>query len=97
MTDIEKLLKLFDEKTLTRRKNASPIYSSGVERALWHLLERWKEKLPPLNEDFHKTFRQTDVTDNEHIDMAIWHLLQESTWFWEIFDKVVNENKEERP
>jgi hypothetical protein len=81
---IERLLKLYDEAT--KDKNIP------AERALWHLLNRWKDKLPELDERFHKNFRQCDVTDDGSTDMAIWQLLYAARIFWDIFEQVQDEN-----
>jgi len=73
-----RLLKLFDEKTYNHTGK-----NHYAERALFHLLEKWKDRLPPLNHYFHKAFRQVDVTDDGNTDMAIWCLLNQSKLFWE--------------
>lgn len=57
------------------------------DRALWHLLKKNSACLPDPDERFHKTFRQADVTGSGHEDMAIWHLLQCSPLFWDLFNK----------
>jgi len=62
--------------------------SSNIERALYHILKENQAILPPLNDRFHKTFRQVDVTDSPHVDMVIWHLLNESALFWTILERV---------
>lgn len=56
--------------------------------ALLHLLRQHKDEMPALDYRFHKAFRQTDVTDSGHVDMAIWHLISASDIFWECFDRV---------
>ena len=56
MTKIEHLLKLFDEESLNDRTE-----THYVDRALFHLLNKWRDVLPELDYGFHKTFRQSDV------------------------------------
>jgi hypothetical protein len=72
---LNRLLELLDEKTKDGKNPA--------DRALWHLLLQWKDKLPKLDYYFHKAFRQLDVTSDGHTDMAIWCLLHRSELFWE--------------
>lgn len=57
-----------------------------VERALWNLLCHAREELPVLDDYFHKSFRQVDVTSSGALDMALWNLLSASELFWECFD-----------
>ena len=57
------------------------------------LLKHWEDKLPILDDYFHKAFRQTDVTDEGYIDIAIWSLLNDSTLFWRLFERVQGEKK----
>jgi hypothetical protein len=78
MKKIDQLLALMDGQT------SWPDHPG--ERALWHLLSQWKDRLPELDGYFHKAFRQTDVTDDGHTDMAIWCLLQDAPIFWELFN-----------
>ena len=57
------------------------------ERALWHLLSLYKDRLPIFDGYFHKAFRQADVTDSGHSDMAVWNLLNSGVpIFWKLFD-----------
>jgi len=79
---LERLFKLFNEETITK---------SGQCRALYVLLEMYKNVLPEIDDYFQKAFRQTDVTDNGKLDMVFWHLMNGNTTFWHIFDCVVNE------
>lgn len=63
---------------------------SNVDRALYNLLTRFEDELPPLNNYFHKAFRQIDCVDTRaggYMDMAIWFLLNESELFWELFEE----------
>lgn len=85
MKKIDKLLKLLNEETINGNKPS--------DRTLFHLLSHWKDVLPKLDNYFHKAFRQTDVTESGHIDMAIWYLLNESILFWEIFERVQDRKK----
>ena len=62
------------------------------DKALYHLLARWENELPELNDYFHKSFRQVDNVDlgnGGHTDMAIWHLLGQSHLFWRLFEEAV--------
>ena len=68
--------------------------SKPVDKALWHLLKRHEEKLPALDGYFHKAFRQIDVCDTAHDDMAIWHLLQSSHLFWSVFEQLTSESSD---
>lgn len=79
----EKLLKAYDGLTKNDLRYEN-------ERALFRLLNGFKKEITGLIEAdpsgfwFHKAFRQTDVTGNGDIDMAIWHLLQKASLFWQI-------------
>lgn len=62
--------------------------ATRADSILLLMLKRWEDEIPEYNEVFfHKQFRQTDVVDNENgqgeMDMVIWHLLHESSLFWE--------------
>lgn len=59
----------------------------GADRALFILLNKNRDKLPALDDYFHKAFRQIDVTDSGTTDMVIWHLLGGSELFWKCFDR----------
>ncbi len=62
----------------------------NADRALFHLLDRFREDLPPLDGYFHKCFRQCDVLDlghGGHIDAAVHSLLYEADLFWRLFEK----------
>lgn len=70
----------------------------SLERGLYLLLKAFADDLPEINGYFHKSFRQTDVIDiGDHgaIDMAIWHLLQESEIFWRVFGRFDGVDREE--
>lgn len=71
---IRKFLELFDKRTRSS--------GSHVCRALYNVLLKYEDCLPDIDDYFHKSFRQTDVTDNAKIDLAIWHLLHISDDFW---------------
>lgn len=66
---------------------------AGKERALWNLLKANEKNISGLIEQdatgysFHKSFRQLDICDSGHTDMAIWELLSEATLFWEMLEK----------
>ena len=91
---IKELLELLEKETqhvsafTTTTNDGKP-----SDRALWHLLKQWESKLPELDDYFHKAFRQVDVTDDGHTDMAIWNLLSDSTLFWRLFERVQEEKK----
>ena len=76
---IAKLLERMDKETKE---------DGGFERGLYHLLKAHESELPQLDGYFHKAFRQIDITDSGHTDMAIWQALQESTIFWRCFESV---------
>jgi len=84
-----------NELKLTRLLNLMEdrIYNKDfpLEKALLQLLQKYKEVLPPLDGQFHKAFRQEDITDSGYTDMAIWHLLQGSIVFWEIYVELKEE------
>ena len=64
--------------------------ATRTDRALYLLLCQFEDKLPELDDRFHKMFRQVDVIDEyPQVDMAIWHLLHESGSFWRCYDEVV--------
>ena len=65
-----------------------------IDCALWHSLNLWKDDLPPLDDGFHKKFRQVNVTDSGHGDMIIWHLLDASELFWDLLEQVEKESEE---
>lgn len=77
---IEEFLKIYNLET-GKQDNKS-------ERALFCLLEGFKNDLPELDDYFHTAFRQIDVTPYGHVDSAIWHLLYDAPIFWECFKKV---------
>ena len=85
MKRIDRLLEAMDAAT---RNGSAP-----ADRALWHLLSQWKDRLPTLDHYFHKAFRQVDVTDDGHTDMAIWCLLHHSTIFWQLVKEVLKKGK----
>lgn len=66
---------------------------ANVDRALYHLLKENESSLPPLDDNFHKMFRQVDVTTSGDIDMAMWRLINCSEAFWELFEK----HREDKP
>lgn len=78
----EELLKVFDEASKEANK----------ERALYNLLKANEKDITGIVEQdpiyFMKAFRQTDVCVNGYMDMAIWILLDEAKLFWEVFDKL---------
>ncbi len=84
---IKKVLKLYD--------TASYAAKSPVDRALWHMLKRWEDKLPEMLPDdpewFHRAFRQVDVLPTGNEDMVVYCLLINRKMFWEIFNKVISE------
>lgn len=86
----EQLLKLYNKKT---KEN---IDSNPKERALYFLLKDNEDKIKGWIEDdpsgfsFHKSFRQTDVTNNANVDLAIWFLLQDAPLFWKIIESYNN-------
>ena len=79
---VQRLVRLLEEMDLETQGS-----NDKSERALWHLLMQWRERLPELDGYFHKAFRQCDVTDDGHTDMAIWNLLHSSKIFWKLFEK----------
>lgn len=83
-TKINKLLSLLEKVPL----EDSNFYA---DRALWHILTRWKDNLPELDHYFHRAFRQCDVTDDGNTDMVIWNLLNHSANFWRFFEMVQDE------
>lgn len=57
-----------------------------VEMALFNLLSANGYRLSAVwddygQENFHKSFRQIDVTDSPNTDMAIYHLMFASKWW----------------
>lgn len=88
--EIQKLIvKEFDE--ISYRESESERNLQG--RALYNLLSFLGDNIPYDKYDnaleFTKVFRQTDVSDSAHIDMAIWCLLNSvsAKAFWRIFEK----------
>ena len=90
---MDRLLKEFDEATVNNWDDKNHY----ADRALYHALLRWEDSIPPLEQlkeqdtNFHKIFRQTDVTESGHTDMIIWCLLEQSQVFWQIYEKVMEE------
>ena len=82
---IEALLNEF--RNAVNRAAELDLSNADADRALWSLLERWKDRLPELDGYFHKCFRQCNVTDSEHEDAAIHSLLNISERFWKVFEK----------
>jgi hypothetical protein len=76
---------------LPKLKNALDAISWGDHQsgALYHLLTAYQGKIGKFQPwYFHKAFRQIDVTDDGHIDGAIWHLLNGSKTFWDVFTEM---------
>lgn len=70
--------------------------NNHADWALYCLLSLNKKEIEFLFDDpdcFHKAFRQIDVTDTGDMDMAIWHLIHASTYFWEVFNDFVTTYK----
>lgn len=68
----------------------------GPDCALRHLLKEGENRIEwPIDNQFHKNFRQIDVISG-HIDMAIWHLLPHTNLFWEIYNYLCLEINKER-
>lgn len=68
--DGKRILKLYDNFLKSYHGNHK-------EEPLLRLLKEFEKKVITLLEDenpqwFHKAWRQSDVTGNAHIDMAIW-------------------------
>ena len=78
---------------LLERMNEETKDSWGFERSLYHLLKAHESELPELNGYFHKAFRQVDVTESGHVDMAIWQALQQSKVFWLYFEGAQSEKE----
>lgn len=78
------LVELFGEAT----KKPKSSLSYAADRSLYHLLDRYKDDLPPVDHNWHKAFQQVDVTDSEQTDMAIYLLAGKSELFWESFSIV---------
>lgn len=76
MSKISKLITLFGDETQN---------TTGVDRELYLLLHKYQGVLPEPDENFHKAFRQMDITDDGNVDMQIWKLLHESDIFWKCF------------
>ena len=75
-----------------------------IESALCHLIERYHEEIPPVEDDyFHKAFRQVDVIIDDRapeefsaaIDMAFWNLLYPCNLFWKAQKKFTDKLKDE--
>lgn len=83
---VETIVSKMGERFRNHAKNPISHDSYNVEAALYHVLSANLEHLPPLEDDYNfvKSFRTFDVTDSGHIDMVIWHLLNQSKLFWEI-------------
>ena len=82
---LDAMLKDFDD--VSQRASRLDLTNADGDRALWHMLMRWRERLPELDGYFHKCFRQCDVTDTGHEDMVIHCLLSQSVRFWKVFEK----------
>lgn len=87
---IENFLSKLDKET----KNPSTRIEYA-DRALYLLLLNNKNRLPDLDGRFHKTFRQTDVAKTGEEDMAIHHLINFSSVFWEVFESFKEKESEE--
>lgn len=79
-------------KELLDKLDKATTANEPIDRALYLLLRAYENRITGLVEDdpgyFHKAFRQTVVTDNGHVDAAIWILLNEAKIFWEVFGKL---------
>lgn len=65
---------------------------TGADRALYVLLREHEADLPDIAPDFHKMFRQVDVTPSAAVDIAIWHLIHASKEFGECFERALVRN-----
>lgn len=72
---LDRFLSLLEERSTCK----------SVDRALWHLLCEYRDRLPVLDGYFHKAFRQCDVLPSGKLDMVAWHLIQASTLFDECY------------
>ena len=88
MTQAEKVVKLLELYGEASKLAAEA--GNYTERALWHMLTRWKDELPEIvpGDWFHKAFRQVDVLGSGEEDMVVWCLLYDVTIFWDIYEKV---------
>lgn len=82
---IDRILELLDVET-----QEDPI-GGGPDRALWCLLSRRKNRLPPMDATFRRRFLHEAVPGNDDADTAIYYLLQNSRRFWRIFAAVLEE------
>lgn len=86
---IDKLIKLMQSHLRDYNNGVSHDgIDLDVESALLYLLQAYQSCLPPLNSEFHKTFRVRDVTHVGHIDVVIYRLLNASVLFWQLFTEV---------
>lgn len=88
MKKIDILLEKMNEQT----KEPSLSGNRDSDRALYSMLKYYKDKLPDLDDYFHKSFRQTDIIDDDTegtTDYVIWLLLCQSKLFWELYKEVV--------
>lgn len=95
MDDHSKLIYKFEDLIKQERDaNISEYFNQNyVDCALCHALKKWKDNLPPLDDYFHKAFRQIDVTDCGHADMILWNLINASDLFWKALETVRKEKK----
>ena len=90
---IEKIIEVFGELV-----ELPYVAKHSNEHALYCMLRAYKDDLPLLNtkkdyQYFHKAFRQVDVIDKGEglVDMAFWHLLNQSRVFWACCEEVFND------
>ena len=91
--DIEKFFERYKNnciRMLGSKKTKSDIdyIYEQVDFALYNLLLEFKDKLPPLDENFHETFRKYRSI-GENVDSAIWHLLNISKLFWKTINSLL--------
>jgi hypothetical protein len=64
------------------------VIKETLEGAMWNIDEFEGENAADLiGYQFHKTFRQTDVIDDKHIDGVIWSCMQDAPVFWRVMNR----------
>jgi len=88
---VDEFLEKYEKRVHSDKREFKDDYYT--ECALCHLLTLYKDRLPIFDGYFHKAFRQADITDSGHSDMAIWCLLQGAPIFWKLFDEYVEQEE----
>ncbi len=83
----EEFLREFKKRCREDVDNITSVYypDAALYRILDHDIDAWFELFETLSPSaFHAVLRQNELFDHPDIDMAVWHLIGCSKYFWQI-------------